>query len=75
MPTLRFNLCLKMSQIIEYSNDASQNSLTHRIVPLSGYIRKLLLTQTIVPQLRLLRKLSFVHSINDQNGTNQNSLT
>ena len=64
-----------MSQIIEYSNDASQNSLTHRIVPLSGYIRKLSLTRTIIPQLRLLRKLSFVHSINDQNGTNQNSLT
>ena len=67
--------CLKMSQIIEYSNKASQNSLTHRIVPLSGYIRKLSLTRAIVPQLCLLRKLLFIQSINDQNGTNQNSLT
>ena len=41
----------------------------------SSYIRKLLLTRTIVPQLCLLRKLSFVQSNNDQNGSNQNSLT
>ena len=31
MPTLWFNLYLKTSQIIEYSNQASQNSLTQRI--------------------------------------------
>ena len=57
-------LCLKTSQIIEYSNQASQNSLTQRIVP----------------QLRCLRKLSFIQCQRkmtpaNSNHENQNSLT
>ena len=34
--------CLKTSQIIEYSNQESQNSLTRRIVPQLHCLRKLL---------------------------------
>ena len=38
--------CLKTSQIIQYSNQESQNSLTQRIVPQLRCLRKLLFYQT-----------------------------
>ena len=39
-------LGLKMSQIIQYSNQESQNSLTQRIIPQLRCVRKLLFHET-----------------------------
>ena len=39
-------VCLKMSQIIQYSNHESQNSLTRRIIPQLRCLRKLLFHET-----------------------------
>ena len=80
-------LCLKMSQIIEYSNQESQNSLTQRIVPQLHFLRKLSFHEAekfIFTILKLLTPLNIASMIiacqrkktpANSNQGNQNSLT